>query len=54
MEKATIFEGKIKRNVFGSWEDCSPGLYLDTDKIETIFNRYENKNIRITVEILED
>jgi hypothetical protein len=45
-----IYEGKVMRDVFGSWEDCSPGLYLDHEMIETIFWRYKGKKIRVTIE----
>jgi len=46
----TIITGKIAYDVFGSWEDCSPGLYLGTIKIENIFAKYKGKYIKITIE----
>ena len=49
----TIIEGKIERDVFGSWEDCSPGLYVDSDMIETIFDRFRGKTLKITIEEIE-
>lgn len=45
--------GKIERDPFGSWEDCSPGLYIDRDKIESIFDEYKGKTIKITIEEIE-
>lgn len=49
-----IYEGKIQRDVFGSWDDCDPGLYIDTDMIETIMNRYRGKNVRLTIEVIPE
>lgn len=46
--------GLVKRDRYGSWSDCSPGLYVDFDKVETVFEKYVGKNIKITVEILEE
>lgn len=48
-----IYEGDVKRDVFGSWEDCDPGLYIDHDMVESIFNRYTGKRIRVTIEIVD-
>lgn len=53
-KEIVIYEGKVKRDVFGSWDDCSLGLYLDTDKIETIFNQYKDSKIKVTIERIEE
>ena len=53
MEKGRIYEGTVKRDPYGSWSDCSPGLYFDDDLVESWFERFLNMKIRITVEILE-
>ena len=54
MEKKIIL-GNVERDPYGSWDDCSPGLYLNRDLLETIFNKYEGKKIRVTIEeIVED
>ena len=53
VEKKT-YEGKIRRDVFGSWEDCSPGLYIDHDMVETIVGEFENRKVRITIEVIDD
>ena len=45
-----IITGKVEYDIFGSYEDCSPGLYIDEDKIERIFAEYNGKNIKITIE----
>jgi len=49
----SIYEGKIRRDVFGSWDDCSPGLYLDHDMITTIFSEMLGKHVRVTIEEIE-
>lgn len=53
VEKKT-YEGEIRRDVFGSWEDCSPGLYIDHDMVETIVGEFENRKVRITIEVIDD
>ena len=45
--------GKVVRDKYGSWEDCSPGLYLGDDRVETIFSNYIGRTIRVTVEVVE-
>jgi hypothetical protein len=49
-----IVEGEVVRDRFGSWSDCSPGLYIDTDMVESIFNAYKGKRIRVTIEVVGD
>ena len=47
--------GKVVRDKYGSWEDCSPGLYLGDDRVETIFSGdYMGKTIRVTIEVVEN
>tara|TARA_B100001939_G_C16726752_1_gene523642 strand:- start:357 stop:536 length:180 start_codon:yes stop_codon:yes gene_type:complete len=47
-----VITGKVDRDIFGSWDDCSPGLYIDREMIETIFEQYLGQRIKIT--IIED
>jgi hypothetical protein len=49
-----IIEGKVERDIFGSWDDCYPGLYLESDMIESIFSEYLGKNIKVTIEEIEN
>jgi hypothetical protein len=46
------YEGEISTNRFGKWADCSPGLYLDTDKIEEIIKQFIGQRVRLTIETL--
>lgn len=48
-----IIEGDVRHDVFGSWSDCSPGLYIDTDMVESIFNSYKGRRVRVTIEVIE-
>jgi hypothetical protein len=55
-----IIEGKVGKDIYGSWDDCSSGLYLDSDMIyldsdliSTIFYNYLGKNIKVTIEEVE-
>jgi len=48
------YEGKIVRDPYGSWEDCSPGLYLDNDDIESILEEFRNCTVRLTIEVISD
>ena len=49
----TVYMGKVEENIFGDWADCSPGIYIDHDKIESIFAKFIGKNIKVTIELLE-
>lgn len=55
METTMItYEGTVERDPFGSWSDCSPGLYFDRERVEDLFEKYENQKIRVTIEVLEE
>ena len=45
-----IITGKVKWNIYGDYEDCDRGLYIDGDKIETLLNKYEGKVVKLTIE----
>jgi len=47
-----IVSGPVRRDIHGSWSDCDPGLYLDSDRVETIFSKYIGNNIRVTIEVI--
>jgi hypothetical protein len=49
----TVIDGKVASDIYGSWEDCDPGLYLGDTRVETIFNRYHKKTIRVTIEVID-
>ena len=53
MEDKTI-EGKVDRDIYGPWEDCSPGIYIGSDMVETILRDYEGKHIRLSIEVLPE
>ena len=50
----TVITGKVQDDVFGSWEDCSPGTYIGHDKVDSIFNNFYGKNIKVTIEVLPE
>lgn len=52
--KSEIYEGEVKRGVCGGWGDCSSGLYIDEDKIENFISEYEDKYIRLTIEVIQN
>lgn len=53
-KEVTIIEGNVRRDPYGSFEDCSPGLYLDGENVEYLFNGYEGKKLRVTIEEIEE
>lgn len=53
-EDKVIYSGKVERDVFGSWDDCDPGLYIDHDMVTTIFSHYMGENVRVTIEIIAE
>jgi len=46
----TTLTGRVEWDVFGSYEDCSPGLYVQNDKVESVLSDYVGKEVRITIE----
>jgi len=50
----TVINGKVATNIHGNWEDCDPGLYLGDIRVETIFNKFHNKTIKVTIEVLDN
>jgi hypothetical protein len=54
VQTTKVITGKVTRDRFGSWEDCSPGIYIDTDMVETLFSEYTGQNIRVTIEVIDD
>jgi hypothetical protein len=49
-----IYEGEVQEDIYGSWEDCSPGLYLDSDMVDTLFQPYKGKKVRVTIEVVTE
>ena len=52
-EERETYRGKVQYDVFGSWDDCSPGLYLGHDKVTSLFDDLEGKTVRVTIEVIE-
>lgn len=52
MDEKTVktLSGSIRRDVFGSWSDCDPGLYIGNEMIESVFREYMGRRIKITIE----
>ena len=44
-----IIIGKVVRDPFSRFQDCSPGLYLNDRKVESIFSGYEGKKIKVII-----
>lgn len=53
-EKKLIITGKVDRDIFGSYEDCSPGLYIGPDYLESCFNLYLGKTVKVTIEEINE
>ncbi len=49
-ETIDIITGKVKYDIYGSLDDCSQGLYVDSQHIEDIFSSYVGERIKITIE----
>ena len=48
-----LIEGIVARDIYGSWDDCSPGLYIDSEHESTILaaiDQYSGCRVRITIE----
>lgn len=49
----TTITGKVAYDVFGSFEDCSPGLYVGNDNVESVLDEYVGKTVKVTIEEVE-
>lgn len=49
-----VINGKVATNIYGNWEDCDPGLYLGDRRVESIFNEFHKKTIKVTIEVLDN
>lgn len=58
------FIGKIVEDPYGSYDDCSPGIYIDSENGSneclagrrgyTLFNEFIGSRVKITIEVLSD
>ncbi|MCK9542081.1 MAG: hypothetical protein M0R03_08635 [Novosphingobium sp.] len=53
-ETVDIIRGKVQKDIYGSWDDCSPGLYVGSDHIENILDDWRGKRVKITIEEIKD
>lgn len=51
--KIDIITGKVEWDKFGIWADVDKGLFIDFDTVTNIFDAYEGKTIRVTIEEIE-
>lgn len=59
MKEIQVYEGEVKTDIYGTWSDCSPGLYIGDDLLVgreggSPFYDYRGKRIRITIEEVEE
>lgn len=47
-------EGKVVRNPYGNWSDVDKGIYVDGENVESIFNGYIGKKIKVVIQECED
>jgi len=52
--ESKVVIGKVKRNIYGNWEDVDKGLFIDTETVEQIFRDYEDRTIKVTIEEVEE
>lgn len=49
-----IITGKVEENPYGNWSDCDTGIFIDSDKVESIFRQYKGKTVRVTIEEIKE
>lgn len=52
--KIETYEGKIERDIYGSWDDCDPGLYFGSQLIEALFSEFVGKKVKVTIEEIKE
>jgi hypothetical protein len=48
----SIITGKVERDIYGLYGNMPSELFIDHDKITSIFNKYEGKDIKVTIEVM--
>lgn len=58
------FIGKIVEDPYGSYDDCSPGIYIDSEngsdeclagrRGNTLFSEFVGRRVKITIEVLPE
>jgi hypothetical protein len=49
------YTGKIEVNPYGDWSDVAKGTRIGmSDWVESIFRKFEGKNVKVTIEVLPD
>ena len=51
VQNIKVITGKVERDPSGYWAE--PGLYIDSDMIESVFSAYRGKNVKVTIEVIE-
>lgn len=51
--RTKVYEGEVQEDIYGSWSDCDPGVYVGCDRIDGIIDEFLGKHVRVTIEILE-
>ncbi len=48
-----VMIGKVERDIYGSWADCSPGLYIGRDMVVSVVDRLRGKTVKVTIEEID-
>jgi len=47
--KSVTVKGKVEKDVYGTFDDVIKGMFIDRDSMETIFWRFLDRNVTITI-----
>lgn len=54
MDRLKVIEGKVIQNPYGDWDDVDRGWYIDGENILSLIQDYEDKKIKITIELVKE
>jgi hypothetical protein len=52
--KTVVLTGKLEQDIYGNWSDVDKGLFIDSDKINSILWDFLHKNVRLTIEEIDN
>jgi len=48
----TVYEGKVRRNIYGNWSDIDHGWWIGDDCVTNFLSDMEDSRVKVTVEVL--
>jgi len=47
--KTVIAEGKLEKDIFGTWNDVTKGFFIDRESLASLLYKFLDRNVTITI-----